>query len=76
MDTGIVTTKGQIVIPAKLRSRHGIKKGTRVCFLEQGADIVLRPVTDAYIESVQGSFPTRGVALKSLLEEKRREREL
>ena len=76
MQTAVVTTKGQIVIPSKLRSRHGIKKGTRVCFIESGQDIILRPVTDEYIDSLRGSLPTKGGALRILLEEKRREREL
>ena len=76
MQTAVVTTKGQIVIPSKLRSRHGIKKGTRVCFIESGQDIILRPVTDEYIDSLRGSLPTKGGALRNLLDEKRREREL
>lgn len=76
METAIVTTKGQIVIPSKIRHRHGISKGTRVCFLEQGSDIVLRPVTDDYIDGLKGSLGTGGKAMKALLEEKRRERDL
>ncbi|MBI4249429.1 MAG: AbrB/MazE/SpoVT family DNA-binding domain-containing protein [Elusimicrobia bacterium] len=76
METAIVTTKGQIVIPSKLRHRHGIKKGTRVCFIEQGEDIVLRPVTDEYIDEVRGSIGTGGKALKALLDDKKKEREL
>ena len=76
METGIVTTKGQIVIPSKLRNRHGIKKGTRVCFIEQGTDIVLRPVTDEYIDSLRGLIPKSLRILEALAEEKRAEREL
>ena len=76
METAIVTTKGQIVIPAKLRHKHRIKKGTRVCFLEQGQDIVMRAVTDEYIDEVRGSVRTSGKALKALLMDKRKEREL
>ena len=76
METAIVTTKGQIVIPSRIRHRHRIKKGTRVCFLEQGTDIVLRPVTDDYIEGLKGSLGTGGKAMKALLEEKYWERDL
>ncbi|MCX6354419.1 MAG: AbrB/MazE/SpoVT family DNA-binding domain-containing protein [Candidatus Aureabacteria bacterium] len=76
METSMVTTKGQIVIPSKIRHRHKIKKGTKVCFLENGNDIILRPVTDDYIEELKGSLKTGGRALKALLDEKRREREL
>ena len=75
-ETSLVTTKGQVVIPSRLRRRLGIKRGTRVCFIEQGRDLVLRAVTDDYIASLKGSMGTKGRALKLLLEEKRREREL
>lgn len=76
METATVTTKGQIVIPSRLRKRYRIKKGTRVCFIEQGMDIVLRPITDDYIDHLKGSLGTRGRTIKALLEEKKREREL
>lgn len=76
METAIVTTKGQIVIPFRIRSRHGIRKGTQVCFIEQGTDIVLRPVTDAYIDEIRGSIGTHGKVLKALLVEKKKERQL
>ncbi|MCX5726848.1 MAG: AbrB/MazE/SpoVT family DNA-binding domain-containing protein [Candidatus Saganbacteria bacterium] len=76
METSMVTTKGQIVIPSKIRQRHKIKKGTRICFIETGKDIVIRPITDDYIEGLKGSLRTAGKALKTLLEEKKKEREL
>lgn len=76
METAIVTTKGQVVIPSKIRHRLGIKKGTKVCFLQHGKDLVLRPVTDEYIDGIKGSLGTHGNALKALAEEKKKEREL
>ncbi|MBI4063505.1 MAG: AbrB/MazE/SpoVT family DNA-binding domain-containing protein [Elusimicrobia bacterium] len=76
METGVVTVKGQVVIPSKIRHRHNIKKGTRVCFVEKGDEIVLMPVTDEYIDKMKGSLHTKGAVLKELREEKKREREL
>ncbi|MDD5555618.1 MAG: AbrB/MazE/SpoVT family DNA-binding domain-containing protein [bacterium] len=76
MKTAIVTTKGQIVIPSRIRKHYKIKRGTHVCFLERDNDIIIRPVTDDYIESLKGSTGTSGRALKVLLEEKKKEREL
>lgn len=76
MDASMVTMKGQVVIPAKMRRRLNIRKGTRVCFLEQGNDIIIRPVTDAYVDSLRGSLRTAGKALAALLEEKKKERDL
>lgn len=46
METGIVTVKGQVVIPAPLRRRLGIKRGTLVSFLEEDGHIVVQPVTE------------------------------
>lgn len=76
MDTGVVTTKGQVVIPSKIRHRHKIKKGTRVCFIEKEGEIILKPVTDEYIDKLRGSLGTKGTALRTLHEEKDKERKL
>ena len=71
-----VTTKGRVVIPAEIRKRHEIKKGTKICFSENGPDIILRPVTRRTIEAMRGSLKTHGNLLKALMEEKKVERTL
>lgn len=49
------TSKGQLVVPAELRRKHGIEAGTRVKFLEdQFGRIILQPITAAYIDKVMG----------------------
>ncbi len=49
------TSKGQLVIPAELRRRHGIEAGTKVKFLEdQFGRIVLQPITEDYADRVMG----------------------
>jgi len=49
------TSKGQLVIPAELRRKHGIQAGTKVQFLEdQFGRIVLQPITEEYINRVMG----------------------
>jgi AbrB family looped-hinge helix DNA binding protein len=70
-----VSSKGQIVIPAKLRRKYGIKTGTKIEVYEEGERIILRPVTPEYIRSLRGSLKGRG-ALSILEEERRKEREL
>jgi AbrB family looped-hinge helix DNA binding protein len=53
--SGTFTSKGQLVIPAELRRKHGIEAGTRVKFLEdQFGRIVLQPVTEEYIDRLMG----------------------
>lgn len=76
MTSSVVTTKGQIVIPSKIRKHFRIKKGTRICFVEQGENIILKPITDEYVDRLKGTLKTNGKALKALLEDKKREREL
>jgi AbrB family looped-hinge helix DNA binding protein len=41
-----VSSKGQIVIPARLRESLGIEAGTRVRFREEAGELVLSPVTE------------------------------
>ena len=49
------TSKGQLVVPAELRRKHGIEAGTKVKFLEdQFGRIVLQPITEEYVDRVMG----------------------
>lgn len=73
--TSIVTTKGQLVIPAKIRRRHGIKRGTRVCLVEKGEEIVLKPLTREYFEKTAGMLGSGGKMTKALLEERAKDQE-
>jgi len=76
IETGIVTVKGQVVIPAALRRRLGIKRGTRVSFLEENGHIVIQPVTREFIRRLRGSLKGGPSPLERLIEERRRERVL
>lgn len=71
-----VTTKGQLVIPSKLRRKYSIKAGTQVAFLEQENRLVLQPLTPDFIRSLRGSLRGEPSVLKALLEDRKREREL
>jgi len=71
-----VTTKGQLVIPSKLRRKYSIKEGTQVAFVEQENRLVLQPLTAAFIRSLRGSLKGEPSALKALLEDRKRERKL
>jgi len=76
METSIVTTKGQIVIPSKIRRRYNIKNGTKVHFYEENGQIKLVPVTAEMIRENFGIMGTKGKMLKALMDEKKKEREL
>jgi AbrB family looped-hinge helix DNA binding protein len=75
-EMGVVTSKGQLVIPARLRRRFGIRKGTLVSFLEDNGRLVVQPVTPEFIRGLRGSLKGEPSALKALLEDRKRERTL
>jgi AbrB family looped-hinge helix DNA binding protein len=75
MNTFAVTVKGQIVIPVKIRRKLGIKQGTKICFMEKGDEVVLRPLTKDYFEKMAGILKTNGKLTRSLLEERTRDKQ-
>ena len=66
------TTKGQVVIPASVRRKLGIKTGTRIQIEldEANGQIILKPITREYVHSLRGKFRGTG-----LLEELKATRE-
>ena len=68
------TVKGQIVIPAALRRKYGIKSGTKIIVTDIGDAILLKPVTEQYLKNLQGSLKGKG-GLKTLVEERRKDKE-
>ena len=73
------TEKGQIVIPAALRKKYGIKKGTRIQVYEQEDHIVLNPLSPevirARLNKLQGIVKGGPSMTKELEEERARDRE-
>ena len=77
MDTAYVTTKGQLVVQARIRRRFNIKPGTRINFLEEKNRIIMQPVTREYIASFCGIFkskPGEKSAVQELLDERAADR--
>jgi AbrB family looped-hinge helix DNA binding protein len=75
MTTTVVTTKGQIVIPSKIRRKLNIKRGTKLYIEEKGEELIIKPVTPAYFERIAGVLQTKGKLSKALLEERLKDRE-
>lgn len=75
MNTAIVTTKGQIVIPSRIRRKLNIKKGTKLYIEEKGDELCLRPITSDYFKKMAGVLATKGKLTKALVEERARDRE-
>ena len=70
MEAAYVTSKGQLVVPIKLRRKYGIKPGTKVFFVERGDEILFQPVTREYIRSVCGMLASATPVAKELLSER------
>jgi AbrB family looped-hinge helix DNA binding protein len=75
METAYVTSKGQLVIPVRLRKRFGIKPGTKVCFIERDHEILFQPVTKEYIRGVCGMLKSETSVTQDFLEERTKDRE-
>jgi AbrB family looped-hinge helix DNA binding protein len=76
METSVVAGKGVITVPAKIRRKFRIKKGTRVAFIEEGGQLIIQPLDKDYFIRMAGILGTKGKLLKALMEEKKLEREL
>ncbi|OHB37337.1 MAG: hypothetical protein A2060_04975 [Planctomycetes bacterium GWA2_50_13] len=76
METTVVTVKGQIVIPFRIRRRYGIKEGTRVCLIERNGEIILKPLTTEYFNKMAGVLGKEAKLLEALRKEKEREQDL
>jgi len=46
MELTSVSTKGQIVIPERIRNKYGIKPGQRLVLFERGKELVLKKEED------------------------------
>ena len=71
----ITTSKGQVVIPSKIRRQLGIKEGTHIQIDVDEANrrIILTPVTREYIHSLRGKYKGKGL-MQALKAEKEQEK--
>jgi len=75
METAYVTSKGQLVVPARIRRKYGIKPGTKICFIERDHEILFQPVTKEYIRNVRGMLKSGTSVTQELLKERVRDKE-
>ncbi len=71
--TVVVSTKGQLVIPAEIRQALHIKPGMRFAVLQEGNRIILRPVDKHYIDELCGITAGGPSMTDMLLEDRRKE---
>ena len=67
------TVKGQILIPASLRRKYQIERGTLLRVYDKRNRIILEPVIRDPVEEGRGILKTKGRILKALLRDRKRE---
>ncbi len=70
-----VSTKGQVLIPSKIRRKLKINKGTKIYIEEKENEITLKPITPEAISNIAGMLRTGGELTKDLLKERAKDRE-
>ena len=70
----VISSKGQVVVPAELREQLGLKKGTPATWTEERGRLVLTPITERLLDEIQG-FLKPGPGEPSMVEELFKERE-
>ncbi len=54
MNTATMSGRGRVTIPKHLRDRLGLRKATRVQFVECGGVLALVPLPDGPVEALRG----------------------
>ena len=70
------TVKGQVVIPAPIRKKFGIVKGTPVNIYDEENRIIVEPVHRDPVQQGRGMLKSRGRVLKRLIKDRSEEAEL
>ena len=69
-----VTSKGQVVIPKRLREKYGIHTATAIRWIEKDQGILMVPESEDPIVAARGMLKGSGI-LKAYLKEKRLEKQ-
>jgi AbrB family looped-hinge helix DNA binding protein len=54
METSVLTSKGQLLIPKRLRNKYGIKAGVKVAFIESPSGVLLKPMDEDFFNQFVG----------------------
>lgn len=74
MQSVIMSTKGQVIIPARIRKKYGLKKGKKLVLIEEEGYIKMLPPTD--LTKLCGSWPDLDLeAVSKEIEENRKDDE-
>jgi AbrB family looped-hinge helix DNA binding protein len=75
METSILTSKGQLLIPKRIRNKYGIRSGVKVVFEETDEGVIIKPMNEQYFKSFRGILKSTGnlkEEMKAMKEEERK----
>lgn len=72
-----VSSKGQIVLPAEIRKKYGIKLGSEIDIVQHAGALYLVPIGDEDpLDALSGMFAgVPGISSEEFMAERRRERD-
>jgi len=76
METSVLTPKGQLLIPKRIRTKYGIKAGVKVIFEETENGLIIRAMNEDYFNSFKGIFKGAGNLKEEMKEMKDEEKRL
>ena len=74
METSVLTTKGQLLIPKRLRNKYGIKSGVKVVFEETDKGVLITPMNEQYFKSFAGILKGNGNLKEDITQMKEEEK--
>ncbi len=60
METSVLSVKGQLLIPKRIRNKYGIESGVKVIFEETDKGVLIRPMNEMYFKSFKGLLASTG----------------
>jgi len=76
METSVLTVKGQLLIPKRIRNKYGIKSGVKVIFEETENGVIIRPMNENYFKSFMGILKSTGDLKEEVRQFKEEEKKL
>ena len=76
METSVLTTKGQLLIPKRIRNKYGIKAGVKVIFEETDKGVIIRPMNEEYFNSFMGILKSDSNLKEEMKQYKEEEKKL
>lgn len=76
METSTLTSKGQLLIPKRLRVKYGIKSGGKVVFEETEKGVIITPMNEQFFKSFAGILKGNGNLKEDMRRMKAEEKKL